>query len=74
MFHNDDTPGAWNVTHYREGGGRQEFYRGIFRHAIKYNDDFRTGGYANVLWADSHISAIQETNGDDVPSKWYTGN
>jgi len=30
MFHNNDTPGAMNLTDYREGGRRERFYRGIF--------------------------------------------
>lgn len=73
MFHNGDVIGAMNLTGYREGGFRQEFYRGIFRHAITYRDDFRTGGYANILWLDGHVSRLQETTGDDVRMRWYTG-
>jgi prepilin-type N-terminal cleavage/methylation domain-containing protein/prepilin-type processing-associated H-X9-DG protein len=73
MFHNNDVLGATNLTGYREGGFREEWYRGIFRHAIKFSDDFRTGGYANVLWLDGHVSLIQETTGDNVRKFWYTG-
>ena len=78
MFHNRDNngqPQQWNLAHYRPGGRpeRMPQYRGIFRHAIKFDDEFRTGGYANVLWLDGHVSRIQETTGDDVPQKWYTG-
>ena len=74
MFHNDG-PGTMNLRHYRPGGRpeRMRQYRGIFRHAIKLDDEFRTGGYANVLWLDGHVSRIQETTGDDVPESWYTG-
>ena len=72
MFHNDG-PGTMNVTDYRESGFRAEFYRGIFRHNIRSNDDFRTGGRANVLWLDSSTSSIDESTGDDVPEYWYTG-
>jgi len=78
MFHNGDkpastNPGDWNLLGYREGGFREDWYRGIFRHSIKFSDDFRTGGVANVLWLDGHVSYIRETYGHDVPSTWYTG-
>jgi prepilin-type N-terminal cleavage/methylation domain-containing protein/prepilin-type processing-associated H-X9-DG protein len=33
----------------------------------------RTGGRANILWLDGHVSAIEETTGDDVEKRWYTG-
>ena len=72
-FHNNDTPGAMNLTQYRAGGGRTDQYRQIFRHNIRYGDDDRTGGRSNVLWLDGHVSAIEETTGDDVPLRWYTG-
>jgi prepilin-type N-terminal cleavage/methylation domain-containing protein/prepilin-type processing-associated H-X9-DG protein len=72
-FHNNDTPGAMNLTQYRRGGIRFRQYRQIFRHNIRYGDADRTGGRANVLWLDGHVSAIEETTGDDVPLRWYTG-
>ncbi|MBN2128508.1 MAG: prepilin-type N-terminal cleavage/methylation domain-containing protein [Sedimentisphaerales bacterium] len=72
MFHNDG-PGTMNLTHYREGGARSEFYRGIFRHNIRSGNAFATRGRANILWLDGHVSALQETTGDDVLSTWYTG-
>lgn len=74
MFHNEDGQNSPNLQHYRQGGGRSGYYRGIFRHAVKLSDEFKTGGYANVLWLDGHVSRIQETLGDDVPERWYTGN
>lgn len=55
-------------------GGRTAVYRAIFRHNIRLNDDYRTGGVANVLWLDSHVSAIEEkTIMDDHEGKvrWY---
>ena len=77
MFHNDDGGSMWNLAHYRPGPEentqRSPTYRGIFRHAVKHDDEFRTGGKANILWLDGHVSAIEETTGDDVPSWWYTG-
>ena len=70
MFHNNDGASPWNLAHYRPGGNadRMPWYRGIFRHAIKRSDDFQTGGYANVLWIDGHVSRIQETFGDSTPT------
>jgi len=73
MFHNNETPGAMNLTHYREGGSRSKHYRDIWRHNIRANDAFRTGGRANVLWLDAHVTALEETTGDDVRERWYTG-
>ena len=75
MFHNDDGGQPHNLAHYRPGPDenpqRSPTYRGIFRHAIKYNDDYRTGGKANILWLDGHVTWLWETLGDDVPKKWY---
>jgi len=71
-FHNNDTPGAMNLTQYRSGG-RFPQYRQIFRHNIRYADADRTGGRANILWLDGHVTALEETTGDDVPLRWYTG-
>ena len=72
-FHNNDTPGAMNLTSYRRGGSRFFSYRQIFRHNIRFSDDDRTGGRANILWLDGHVTPLEETTGDDVPLRWYTG-
>lgn len=71
LFNNG--PGTNNLTHYRQGGHRAKYYRDIFRHNIRRNKDFMTGGRLNVLWLDGHLSSIEETTGDDVPKRWYTG-
>jgi prepilin-type N-terminal cleavage/methylation domain-containing protein/prepilin-type processing-associated H-X9-DG protein len=71
MFHNDGI-GTMNLTHYRQGGSRARFYPGIFRHNTRANEAFRTGGRANILWLDWHVSPLEETTGDDVPKWWYT--
>jgi prepilin-type N-terminal cleavage/methylation domain-containing protein/prepilin-type processing-associated H-X9-DG protein len=72
-FHNNDVKGAMNLTSYRQGGSRFRVYRQIFRHNIRYSDAGRTGGRANILWLDGHVSFLNETNGDDVERRWYTG-
>ena len=72
MFFNDG-PGTMNLRQYREGGSRSKFYREIFRHQVRYHEPFRTGGRASMLWMDAHVSSINETTGDDVPKRWYTG-
>ncbi|MHC4633334.1 MAG: prepilin-type N-terminal cleavage/methylation domain-containing protein [Planctomycetota bacterium] len=78
MFHNDDGGQPHNLAHYRPGPQenpqRSPTYRGIFRHAIKFNDEFKTGGKASILWMDGHVSWLQETLGGDVPKKWYHPN
>ncbi len=72
-FHNNDRPGTFNLTSYRKGGSRQQVYRQIFRHNIRYGDPYKTGGRANILWLDGHVTHLEETTGDDVRLKWYTG-
>ncbi len=72
-FHNNNRPGAMNLTSYRRGGSRFYSYRQIFRHNIRYADDDRTGGRTNILWLDAHVTSLDETTGDDVPLSWYTG-
>ena len=72
-FHNNDTPGTMNLTQYRGGASRAHAYRQIFRHNIRYPYPDKTGGRANILWLDGHVSALEETTGDDVPVRWYTG-
>ncbi|MHC4459980.1 MAG: type II secretion system protein [Planctomycetota bacterium] len=66
-------PGTMNLTHYRPGGSRAKYYRDIFRHNRRINERFRTGGRANILWLDGHVSSLEETTGDNVPKRWYTG-
>ncbi|MGE5293504.1 MAG: type II secretion system protein [Solirubrobacterales bacterium] len=73
MFHNTGE-GTMNLTSYRQGGGREKFYRGIFRHNIRSNKAYETKGRANILWLDAHVSTLDETTGDDVPEWYYSGN
>ncbi len=72
-FHNNDVQGAMNLTQYRQGGSRSFSYRQIFRHNIRYADAYKTGGRANILWLDGHVTYLNETTGDDVEFRWYTG-
>jgi prepilin-type N-terminal cleavage/methylation domain-containing protein len=72
MFHNDG-PGTLNLKMYRGSGARAKYYFGIFRHNVRSRDSQMTRGRANILWLDDHVSPLQETTGDDVPAKWYTG-
>jgi len=71
MFFNDGTPSGWNLERHRPGSpdpARMAQYRGIFRHAIKFDDEFRTGGKANILWLDGHVSWLRETFGVKNPT------
>ena len=72
-FHNNNDIGGMNLTSYRKGGSRHFTYRQIFRHNMRYADPDRTGGRANILWLDGHVTALEETTGDDVSLHWYTG-
>jgi len=60
-----------NFAHYREGGGRWTWYRGIFRHSVKSASDYETGGKLNCLWLDGHVTTINETLGEEIPKRWY---
>lgn len=60
-----------DFSHYRQGGGRANWYRGIFRHSIKSSGDFQTGGKLNCLWLDGHVTSINETLDEDIPKRWY---
>ena len=72
-FHNGGVRGAMNLTSYRQGGGRSHTYRQIFRHKIRKGDPYETGGRANILWLDGHVTELFETTGDDFPERWYSG-
>jgi prepilin-type processing-associated H-X9-DG protein len=65
------SPNGINLTHYRQGGSRANWYRGIFRHNIRNRSDFETGGTLNVLWLDGHASSLAETTGEGVLKRWY---
>ena len=60
-----------NLSHYRQGGGRSNWYRGIFRHGMTNGGDFETGGKLNCLWMDGHVTSIRETMGEDIPERYY---
>jgi len=61
-----------NLSHYRQGGGRESWYRGIFRHSVRNSGyDFETGGKLNCLWLDGHVTTFKETLGEDIPKRWY---
>lgn len=65
------SPTGINLTHYREGKSRMNWYRGIFRHAVRKANDVKTGGTLNTLWLDGHVSRIRETTGNGVLKRWY---
>jgi prepilin-type processing-associated H-X9-DG protein len=71
-----------NLTHYRAKPFRDPLnaiphslsnfrYRAIFRHNIRQDHNWQTGGRASVLWLDGRVSTIEETYGDNIPNRWY---
>ncbi|MFC1766133.1 type II secretion system protein [Planctomycetota bacterium] len=64
-------PTGVNLTHYRQGANRANWYRGIFRHAVRKGDNWQTDGRLNALWLDGHVSSIRETTGKTVLKRWY---
>ena len=65
------SPNGTNLTHYRSGGSRAAWYRGIFRHNIRSDEEFRTGGTLNVLWLDGHADGHKETTGEGFLKRYY---
>jgi len=63
--------GTVNLGHYRKGGEREDWYRGIFRHNVRSSNRWATGGTLNTLWLDNHVSRIQETLGNNIPNRYY---
>jgi prepilin-type N-terminal cleavage/methylation domain-containing protein/prepilin-type processing-associated H-X9-DG protein len=60
FFDLDREKGPFALNQYTQSGARSDFYRAIFRHNVKRHENYRTGGIANVLWLDGHVSAIEE--------------
>ena len=58
-FFRDPSSGEQALNHYIDRN-RREWYRGIFRHNIRSRKEFETGGRANILWLDNHVSFIEE--------------
>ncbi len=62
------------LEQYITTGKRSDVYRAIFRHNIRRHEEFRTGGIANILWLDAHVSSIEEKTIMDEglgQLKWY---
>jgi prepilin-type N-terminal cleavage/methylation domain-containing protein/prepilin-type processing-associated H-X9-DG protein len=55
-----------NLVQWRYGGTM-----GDFPYAV--SEYYRHGGRSVVAWLDGHVSEIRESNGEDVPRRWYTG-
>jgi len=65
MFH--IKPGASiNLTQWRNGGTNGMFPEGV-------QECFRHRRVSVTAWLDGHATDIEETTGQDVPWKWYTG-
>ncbi|HEX40788.1 MAG TPA: type II secretion system protein, partial [Phycisphaerales bacterium] len=55
-----------NFSHYRAGGERSSYYRGIFRHAVRNRSaEFETGGRLNCLWLDGHVTTVAEDKAEE---------
>lgn len=65
MFH--IKPGdSINLPQWRNGGTNGLFPEGA-------QECFRHRGASITAWLDGHVTEIDETTGEDVPWKWYTG-
>jgi prepilin-type N-terminal cleavage/methylation domain-containing protein/prepilin-type processing-associated H-X9-DG protein len=60
-------PGAnINLTQWRNGGTNGDFPEAV-------QECFRHRGASITVWLDGHVTEIDETTGEDVPTRWYTG-
>ena len=55
-----------NLTQWRLGFRQTEFPEAV-------QECFRHRGVSITSWLDGHVTEIEETTGEDVPRKWYTG-
>jgi len=55
-----------NLPQWRNGGTLGDFPEAV-------QECFRHRGASMTSWLDGHVTEIQETTGEDVPRKWYTG-
>lgn len=57
-----------NLTRWRPPSGPSYVYG---EHPDPLSEIYRHHRAANVLWLDGHVSPIAESDGRDVPSRWY---
>ena len=55
-----------NLTQWRLGWRQTEFPQAV-------QECFRHRGVSITSWLDGHVTEIEETTGEDVPRKWFTG-
>jgi prepilin-type N-terminal cleavage/methylation domain-containing protein/prepilin-type processing-associated H-X9-DG protein len=55
-----------NLTQWRNGGTL-----GNFPEAVQ--ECFRHRGVSMTSWLDGHVTEVEETTGENVPRRWYTG-
>ena len=71
---------TYNLPQWRNHSKYPDALLEIFRHSrtsrsieSKSPWDPRGTGFSNTLWLDGHVSPIEQTRGEDVPARWYTG-
>lgn len=65
MFH--IRPGdSINLPQWRNGGTLGDFPEAV-------QECFRHRGVSMAVWLDGHVTEIEETTGENIPRKWYTG-
>jgi prepilin-type N-terminal cleavage/methylation domain-containing protein/prepilin-type processing-associated H-X9-DG protein len=73
-------PDTCNLPQWRHHPQFPDALLEIFRHGRTANTikdrspwDPQGTGFSNTLWLDGHVSPVQQTRGQDVPARWYTG-
>jgi prepilin-type N-terminal cleavage/methylation domain-containing protein/prepilin-type processing-associated H-X9-DG protein len=69
-----------NLPQWRHHSKYPDALLEIFRHSRTSRSieatspwDPQGTGFCNTLWLDGHVAAIEQTRGEDVPARWYTG-
>ena len=66
----------WNIDQWRPGGaswGGQQYDNAIsetYRHNRSSGEE---SGHTNTLWIDGSVTQMEESFGEDVQRRWYTG-
>lgn len=68
---------SYNLTQWRD---KEYGVASCFRHQRSHYERSEEApyspkgtGYSNTLWLDGHVSSIEQTTGEDVDYRWYTG-
>ena len=63
-----------NLTQWRSiTANYPHLYTNVIEACFRHSRKAGKNGVSNTLWLDSHVATIGETDGEDVPVRWYAG-